>query len=345
MSFLDQLQQSAGLLSNQVQSVNPFGDYSPTLASDYVSGVPQNRFVGNQFQMPSLGSGVVQQPTFATPNVGSNFGTYTPSPFISPSTSTVTTTQPNIMPVVPGNRGGVQGEGPQYSKDPVTGKMVSISKDPSNQAAIESIGGMNLKINPITGSIEILDPESLTSKLHTGINEISKYTPSGLLSSLFGRFSGTTDYGRNLDRIRNQYGDDIADEIAATVRETYGKATPTGLLAGGLTPGTKLTVGNTPGFINSRGEFQGGTDITNLSNINMAPDTVVSRPNMGPPSILNPPSEETYTFDAEDLRQTIAALPDNKGSGKGFAEQSIGGFTGADATRESFRGGNYGGFK
>ena len=329
MSFLDQLQQSAGLLSNQVQSVNPFGDYSPTLASDYVSGVPQNRFVGNQFQMPSLGSGVVQQPTFATPNVGSNFGTYTPSPFISPSTSTVTTTQPNIMPVVPGNRGGVQGEGPQYSKDPVTGKMVSISKDPSNQAAIESIGGMNLKINPITGSIEILDPESLTSKLHTGINEISKYTPSGLLSSLFGRFSGTTDYGRNLDRIRNQYGDDIADEIAA----------PTGLLAGGLTPGTKLTVGNTPGFINSRGEFQGGTDITNLSNINMAPDTVVSRPNMGPPSILNPPSEETYTFDAEDLRQTISKQRDTPNRSRpSFAGQGSGSMGPAGGAS---KGGNY----
>ena len=70
----------------------------------------------------------------------------------------------------------------------------------------------------------------------------------------------------------------------------------------------------------------------------MAPDTVVSRPNMGPSSILNPPSEETYTFDAEDLRQTIAALPTNKGSGKGFAGQGSGSMGPAGGAS---KGGNY----
>ena len=40
--FLEQLQQSAGLLQNQVTALQP----------PVVNNVPQNRFVGNQFQMP-----------------------------------------------------------------------------------------------------------------------------------------------------------------------------------------------------------------------------------------------------------------------------------------------------
>ena len=37
MTFLEQLQESAGLLGNQIQNVNPFGNYNPTLASDFVN--------------------------------------------------------------------------------------------------------------------------------------------------------------------------------------------------------------------------------------------------------------------------------------------------------------------
>ena len=57
MTFLEQLQQSAGLLGQQIQNVEPFGVYTPT-ESDYIQGVAQNRFVGNQFQMPNLGQSV-----------------------------------------------------------------------------------------------------------------------------------------------------------------------------------------------------------------------------------------------------------------------------------------------
>ena len=88
MTFLEQLQQSAGLLNNQIQNTNLFGNYNPALASDYVTtpfGQPiaQNRFVGNQFQMPNL-SGQTYMPGALAPGAGFNFGnmgTYTPGGF------------------------------------------------------------------------------------------------------------------------------------------------------------------------------------------------------------------------------------------------------------------------
>ena len=62
--FLKQLQESAGLLNNKIKDTdttqirNLFGNYNPTSASDYVigpmGGIAQNRFEGNQFQMPNL---------------------------------------------------------------------------------------------------------------------------------------------------------------------------------------------------------------------------------------------------------------------------------------------------
>lgn len=107
MSFLDQLQQSTGLLTEQVKNTQPFGSYTPT-ASDYVTGVPQNRFVGNQFQMPTLGL----QPGQNIPVFG---GTYNPSPFGSaygmspyqeiPADDVMFTTRPS-------GRGPATGEGP-----------------------------------------------------------------------------------------------------------------------------------------------------------------------------------------------------------------------------------------
>ena len=41
--FLDQLQKTSEILGGLVQNVNPFGNYNPTLASDFVNtpfGVP-----------------------------------------------------------------------------------------------------------------------------------------------------------------------------------------------------------------------------------------------------------------------------------------------------------------
>lgn len=107
MSFLDQLQQSTGLLTEQVKNTQPFGSYTPT-ASDYVMGIPQNRFVGNQFQMPTLGL----QPGQGIPVFG---GTYTPSPFGSAYGMSPYQEIPavGVMPTPrPGGRGPAEGEGP-----------------------------------------------------------------------------------------------------------------------------------------------------------------------------------------------------------------------------------------
>jgi hypothetical protein len=78
MTFLEQLQQSAGLLSNDIASVGTYNRFQP---SDFLNGIPQNKFVGNQFLMPSGGQ-------FSSMNEGLlNYSpgslTYTPQPFQS----------------------------------------------------------------------------------------------------------------------------------------------------------------------------------------------------------------------------------------------------------------------
>ena len=80
MTFLEQLQESAGLLNNKIKDTDTtqikslFGNYNPNLASDYVAtpfGQPiaQNRFLGNQFQMPNL-SGQTYTPGAMAPGAG-----------------------------------------------------------------------------------------------------------------------------------------------------------------------------------------------------------------------------------------------------------------------------------
>ena len=82
--FLKQLQESAGLLNNKIKDTdttqirNLFGNYNPTSASDYMGGIAQNRFVGNQFQMPfNMG----QQTPFGGNYGSGGFGSYTPGRF------------------------------------------------------------------------------------------------------------------------------------------------------------------------------------------------------------------------------------------------------------------------
>jgi len=103
-SFLEQLQQSTGLLGQQIRNTQPFATYTPT-ASDYVRGVPQNRFVGNQFQMPTLGL----QSGEGIPVFG---GTYTPLPFGSAydiSQSNDLTPIETLLNAVSDERGGPGG--------------------------------------------------------------------------------------------------------------------------------------------------------------------------------------------------------------------------------------------
>jgi len=264
--FLNQLRESTGILTENVANTDTtqikslFGNYNPNAASDYVfgpmGGIAQNRFDANQFQLPyqpgeftafggQFGSGGFNQNTGF--NTSYTPGSYTPGAFnetygnMATLPSTVSTTTMN-------DRGG---NGPNQQ---------------NNQRGYESIGGMNLSINPATGRIEILEDGTLQSNLLTDIAGLQKYTPTGLLSSALGGLTNSTDYGRQLDRIESQYGKPVADEIAQTVMETYrgSRVQPTGILSSGPKPGTEVTSNGVQGFINSQGNFQRGTLIGKL---------------------------------------------------------------------------------
>ena len=256
-SFLDTLQQASQVLNDRVSS-SPFGNYTPNQASDYVvgplGGIAQNKFMGDQFQMPNLFNAPYIPEAFNAaslldPASTLPFGTYTPgafnqfygSPMASPAMATTTARE--------GGRGGDR-----------------LGDALGRGLALERVGNMNLSIDPLTGRIEVLDPTSISSSLLTDLSGIQKFTPAGLLNSALG---GTaTDYGKQLDRIEQQFGKPVADEIAATVRESYGvgKATPSGVLSTGLQVGDKVDLGGgIKGFINSRGEFQRGTPIGEIN--------------------------------------------------------------------------------
>ena len=110
MTFLEQLQQSAGLLSENIANSSPFGNYTPMQASDFINtpfGQPiaQNRFEGNQFLMPDLSGSTYTPGNFSlAPGAGFNFGnmgTYNPgafnqffqAPMTSPAMARTTTSQ------------------------------------------------------------------------------------------------------------------------------------------------------------------------------------------------------------------------------------------------------------
>lgn len=254
--FLKQLQESTGLLNNRIKDTDTtqvqglFGNYNPRSASDYVNGVPQNRFVGNQFQLPyQPGEFTNFGGEFGSGGFGYNPGTYNPGQFNQYGNVPVTGNIPsNVSTTTINDRGG---NGPNQQ---------------NNQRGYESIGGMNLSINPATGRIEILEDGTLQSNLLTDIAGLQKYTPTGLLSSALGGLTNSTDYGRQLDRIESQYGKPVADEIAQTVMETYrgSRVQPTGILSSGPKPGTEVTSNGVQGFINSQGNFQRGTLIGKL---------------------------------------------------------------------------------
>ena len=117
MTFLEQLQQSAGLLSDNIANSSPFGNYTPMEASDFINtpfGQPiaQNRFEGNRFLMPDLSGSTYTPGNFSlAPGAGfnfGNFGTYNPgafnqfyqAPMTSPAIARTTT-----------RTGGGEGEG------------------------------------------------------------------------------------------------------------------------------------------------------------------------------------------------------------------------------------------
>ena len=301
-SFLEQLQRSSESLNNQIRNV-----------------VPQNRFVGNQFQMPfNFGGG-----GFGNIYNPSNFN-YTPEVFNPgafnqygnvPITSNIPSNVSNAMQ----NRGG---NGPNQQ---------------NNQRGYESIGGMNLSINPATGRIEILEDGTLQSNLLTDIAELQKFTPTGLLNSALGGLTNSTEYGRQLDRIESQFGKPVADEIAQTVMESYrgSRVPPTGVLSAGLKPGTEVTSGTfngvpIKGFINSYGNFQRGSLIGELD---------ADKPG-GVNYEAKKRAEATKKAVEEANRKALQEAQKKGASGKGHNQQTrdTSNDKKAAETRESFRG-------
>jgi hypothetical protein len=261
--YLEQLKLSSARLQDMIPATSPFATYTmgSETAPPTIQGIPQNYFdpVTGQFMMPDL----KLQPGESIPIIGGNmppsFGTYTPAPF-------------GESPVA------INREIPAVMTNSMTGGGGQERDLFGTQSGLERIGGMNLKINPVSGKIEVLDPNSLASNLLTDYSAIQKFTPAGMISGLLGQ----SDYGSQLDRIRSQYGDAVADEIQTTYErmQKFGD-TPSGLLAGGLKPGTKVKVGNTPGFINSQGNFQAGTPIGEISTNDSAGEEGTGRPGAG----------------------------------------------------------------
>ena len=207
-TFLDQLASSTSLLTDNIAKTDTsqikglFGNYSPNKASDYVNGIPQNQFVGNQFQLPyqpgeftgfggQFGSGGLNTPY--TP------GGYTPQPFNQysnvpgglPSNVTTTTTS---------DRGGRDSMGPGVST--------------------EFVGNTGLRINE-DGTVTKLDPTSLDYKFNSFMNNALKYTPSGLLSNALDPKT-TFDL---MKRVQDNYGVETAMKFRDTAFDTQNPAT------------------------------------------------------------------------------------------------------------------------
>lgn len=250
------ISQNNGLLGTQM--IPGTGNYFETIPEDEMNFIdtPSGKVAQNRFRVdPNTG-----QIIFGTPGgqLSDNIGVYD---------SSIDYGEPGYAKKF----GGINFDGSIDSIETGTGQIAENrggggagqERDRQGiQSGLERIGGMNLKINPVSGKIEVLDPNSLASKFLTDYSDLSQFTPTGMISGLL----GSSSYGNQLDRIRSQYGDAIADEIAATVQESYRTGyAPSGVLSSGLQPGTKVKVGNTPGFINSQGNFQAGTPIGEIS--------------------------------------------------------------------------------
>ena len=210
MTFLEQLQESAGLLSNDVASV---GNYMPQ-ASDFVSGVPQNRFVGNQFQMPELNMNY------------SGASTYTPGAFQANYTPMATQPAPSITS--PGGSGREPGYYP----------FQDFFGDAGFKTAEDlgySLLGDGTDQNPYTaqfqnpkyvGLLDDLVESGKVSDDYKGYNFGDKFTPGPGIGKAY------DDYGRLRDiGILNDLGLNMYNAFAPTATAITDNITPTSLLS------------------------------------------------------------------------------------------------------------------
>jgi len=155
-SYLEQLQQSAGLLNGQIRNV-----------------VPQNRFVGNQFEMPFNFN---NQSGFGSTYNPSNFN-YTPQPFNQYGNVPVTGNIPsNVSTTTTMNdREGRSGERGSF------GNQDNIST--------EFVGNRGYRIGG-DGRVEELDPESLDYKFNKfafdalNLAKINPLNPLGYIDNM-----------------------------------------------------------------------------------------------------------------------------------------------------------------
>ena len=215
MTFLEQLQESAGLLNNKIKDTDTtqikslFGNYNPNLASDYVTtpfGQPiaQNRFLGNEFQVPNLSQQTYTPGAFA-PGAGFNFGnmgTYTPGAFNQYGNIPMTGNIPsNVSTTTMQERGGGGRDrmGPGVSTEVIGGRAFRFNED---------------------GTVTQLDPNSLDAKLATTVNSLLGYTPMNVAKGLLGIGDDPNDI---YERIENTYGTQTALDFSRLNAEAINK--------------------------------------------------------------------------------------------------------------------------
>ena len=235
MTFLEQLQQSAGLLNNQISNTDTtqikslFGNYNPMSASDYVvgpmGGIAQNRFEGNQFQMPNLFNAQYIPEAFnqgsllQTPS-SNNMGTYNPGQFNQYGNIPVTGNIPsNVSTTTMQDRGSNESDRRQLERS-------------QGRYSYETYAGKTFRVDNNTGQVEEADfplgTASLLGKFFGSIPGVENYRIENMTpedrAALMGAYSDAVS--------RDQRNVDLEDRIA-TSPTTYGYTGPvaqTGLL-------------------------------------------------------------------------------------------------------------------
>jgi len=220
MTFLEQLQQSAGLLSENIANSSPFGNYTPMQASDFVNtpfGQPiaQNRFVNNQFQMPDLSGSTYTPSNFSlAPGAGFNFGnmgTYNPgafnqfyqAPMTSPAMARTTTKT---------------GDGRENLE-----RLLRGGSAPLGAVGTQFVGDQGFRINA-DGTVTKLDEDSLDYKFNKFMSGLLSATPGNLIRNAI---AGTP---QNISDLAQQVGNQFGDEAGANFFAEAAKNRPSGAL-------------------------------------------------------------------------------------------------------------------
>ena len=246
MTFLEQLQESAGLLNNQISNTdttqikNLFGNYNPNAASDYVfgpmGGIAQNRFDANQFQLPyqpgeftafggQFGSGGFNQNTgFNTPYTP---GSYNPGQFNQYGNVPVTGNLPSTVSTTTMNDRG--GNGP--------------NQQDNQKYSYETFNGKSYRVNNFTGEVEEADLPFGTASLLGGlINQIPgvadyrfENLPLNTQEQINNLVANDPNSLRNAQGINNAVkkvfdGVDLNSNLTNEFNQAQGLTTPAGLL-------------------------------------------------------------------------------------------------------------------